>query len=108
MVGIGRRQGELGEDVGDVLFDGAVADHQGPGDGSVGSALGHEPKDLALAGRQRAQRVSSPRPGKELGNDLGVERGAAFADPRNGIEKLRHVSDAVFQQVTQAVGAVGQ
>ena len=40
---------ELGEDVADVGFDGAFADHEPVGDGGVGESLGHEFEHAPLA-----------------------------------------------------------
>ena len=45
---------ELGEDVADVGFDGAFADHEPVCDGSVGESLGHELEHAALALREPA------------------------------------------------------
>ena len=102
VVAVGGRQVELGEDVGDVLLDGAVADDQRGGDGGVGAALGHEPQHLALAGRQPAERVAAAAAGEQLGDDLGVEGGAALAHPAHGVEELGDVGDPVLQQVADA------
>ena len=94
MVVLGGRQVQLGEDVADVLFHGAVAHDQLTGDGAVGAALGHEPEHLALAWRQAVQRVPSTRPGEQLGHDLGVEHRAPGTDPPDAVEELGDVGDA--------------
>ena len=40
VVGVGRREPELAEDVADVLFDGALGNGEAAGDGAVGAAFG--------------------------------------------------------------------
>jgi hypothetical protein len=73
-------QVELGEDRVDVLGDGAVGDHQDGGDLGVGASLGHQREHVALALRQRRQRVGATAQ-QQLGDHLGVERGAARGHP---------------------------
>src|SRR5690606_8998070 len=108
VVVLGGGQVQLHEDVADVLLDGALAHHQLAGDGGVGAALGHEAEHLALAGRQPVERVAPAGAGQQLGDDLGVERRAAGADPAHGLQELGHVGDAVLQEVAEAGGVVGQ
>jgi hypothetical protein len=49
VVGVGRRESELAEDVADVPFDGALVDREAAGDDAVGAALGHRGEDVVLA-----------------------------------------------------------
>ena len=41
---------------------------------------------------------------EQLGDDLGVERGAAVADPMHGFDEVGDVGDAVLEQVADALG----
>ena len=59
------------------------------GDPDVRAALGHRRQHLALAGRQRRERVVAAAADHELGDDLGVERGPAAGDPSQGVHELR-------------------
>ena len=56
----GYREVQLGEDVGHVLLDCALADDEGVGDGAVGAALGHEGEHLRSRG-VRTDRESDRR-----------------------------------------------
>jgi hypothetical protein len=58
IVGLGQRQ--LAQDAPDVLVDCAFSNPQLAGDPGVGSAFGHELKDLALSRRQLAERIPAP------------------------------------------------
>ena len=64
-----------------MLLDGALGDDQLGGDGGVGAALGHLGEDLALARGELGQGVVAALAAEHLGDDLGVEGGAAFAHP---------------------------
>ena len=77
MVGGGGRQVKLGEDVRDVLLHRARADPEGGDDAGIGAALGHQLEDLQLAGGEAVQRVIAAAD-QELGDDLGVQGGAAW------------------------------
>jgi putative drug exporter of the RND superfamily len=57
VVTVGRRRAELAENAVDVLFHGALADHQGGRDGRVRAALGHQPENVAFPRGQAGQRV---------------------------------------------------
>ena len=63
---------------------------------------------LALAGRERGERVAPAAAGEELGDDLGVEGGAALAHPAHGGEELGDVGDAVLEEVAEAAGIDGE
>ena len=69
-------QVELGEDGGDVLLDGGQADDETVGDGRVGAALRHEAEHVPLA-RGEGLEARPTGPGEDLGDDLGVDHGAA-------------------------------
>ena len=101
---VGRRQVELGEDVADVLLDGALVHDEGLGDGGVGEAFGHVAEHLALARRERGERVAPAGAGEQLGHDLGIEGGAALPHPAHGGEELADVGDAVLEQVAEPAG----
>ena len=105
MVTLGRGQAELHEDVVDVLLDRAGPDDESGGDGGVGAAFCHQGEDLAFPWGEVAERVTAA--GQELGDDLGVEGAAASGDTVQGVEELGDVRYPVFQQVADAVRAVG-
>src|SRR5690349_8048678 len=71
VIAVAGRQPELGEDVVDVLFHRAAADHECPGDGRVRPALGHQREHLALARGEFAERVAAA--GEQLRDDFGIE-----------------------------------
>jgi prolipoprotein diacylglyceryl transferase len=81
VVGVGRREPELAEDVADVLLDGSIGDGEAAGDGAVGPALGHQGEDVVLPGGERAQGAGVPARVEQAGDDLGVQGGAARRDP---------------------------
>lgn len=71
MVGIGGKQIQLEEDVGDVLFHGALADHERRRDGRVGAAFGHQPEHFALALCELGQRMRVAAASEQLGDHVG-------------------------------------
>ena len=44
----------------------------------------------------------SSRCAEQLGDDLGVERGAALGDAAHGVDEVAHVGHAVLEQVADA------
>jgi hypothetical protein len=105
VIPLARLETELGEDVVDVLFDRAAADHQRFRDRGVGQALGHQRQHLALAGGQGTQRVAAA--GQQLTDDLGVEDTAAIGHPLQRPDELIDVRHPVLEQVADPVRAVG-
>lgn len=91
---------ELGEDVSDVSFDGAVADKEASGDCVVGESLGHEGEDFAFAFGQAVERGVVVLC-DERGNDFRVERRASIGDAFGRCEELADFEDAVFQEVAE-------
>ena len=85
---VGRRQVELGEDVADVLLHRALADHAAR---SAMPALERpsaiSAQHLALPRGQPVQRVAVAAQ-QQLGDHLGVERGAARRHPAQRVEEL--------------------
>src|SRR5215211_4185483 len=108
VVGGGGGEAELAEEAGDVLLDRALGDDQALGDGGIAAALGHQGEDVELAGAERGQRVGAAAAAEELGDDLGVDGGAALADPVDGGQELADVGDPVLEQVADALGAAGE
>ena len=108
VVGLGHRQVELGEDVGDVLFDRPLGDHELLGDGRVGAALGHQGEHLSLPGAQHRDGVGLPGGPQQLGHHLGIERGPPRGDPTQGLDEVAHVGHPVLQQVADPGRVVGQ
>jgi hypothetical protein len=102
MIVLSLRERQLGQDAAHVLVDGPLADPELAGDTRVGSAFGHELKDLALARGEVAEGiVNSPR-GDELSHEPGVDDRAAAGDAFQRLEKVAHLGDAALQQIPHA------
>lgn len=99
---------EFGEDVVDVFADGFFGDVEASGDGGVGAAFGHFGEDFAFAGGELAEGALAVLAGEELGDDGGVHGGAAGGDAADGFDELADVEDAVFEEVADASGVVGE
>jgi hypothetical protein len=108
MVAGGLRQVELGQDALHVLLDRSDGQHERLRNAGVGAALGHQPEDLAFARREPLERTVLTPPGEQLGDDVGVECGAAAGDPANRLEEVGHMHHAVLEQVADAAPAIGQ
>ena len=105
LVGVGEL--ELGEDAVDVLFDGVLADTERPGDALLLLPLCRQREDFALALAQGVEGVVvAPGPVDELGDDGGVENGAALGDSADARGELVEGGEAVLEQVADAFGAV--
>jgi hypothetical protein len=88
-----------------VLADGLLGDEELGRDGRVRATLGHATEHLALAGGEDGERLAA---GQQLGDDLGVHRGAAVGHPAHRVDELADVGDPVLEQVADAPVAVGQ
>jgi DNA-binding NarL/FixJ family response regulator len=66
VIGIARRQVELGQDAADVLLDRALGDEDPAGDAHIGRALGHQGEHLSLTRRQDVERITPPASPDEL------------------------------------------
>ena len=97
------RQWQLAQDAADVLVDGALADPQLARDTRIRPSLGHELKDLALAGREIAERIFHPARGDELSDQPGVDDGTAGGNPLERLEKVAYLGDPTLQQVAHPV-----
>ena len=80
MVGLSRQQAELGEDVADVLLNGAFTDDKLMGDSRVRTSLRHQREHLLFARRQRVERMIAP--------DATITLDFALARLTNVIDKL--------------------
>ena len=60
------------------------------------------PSTSRSRGVSRSSGAAAARAGEQLGDDLGVERGAAGADPAHVDEEVGDVGDAVLEQVADA------
>src|SRR5215210_4815976 len=69
---------QLPEDAGDVLLYGTLRDDEALCDGVVRLSFGHQLEHLALARRQRVERVVAPAAPDETRDDARVERRAAL------------------------------
>lgn len=99
---------EFGEDVVDVFADGFFGDVEASCDGGVGASFGHFGEDLAFAGGELGEGALVVLAGEELGDDGGVHGGAAVGDAADGFDELADVEDAVFEEVADAAGVVGE
>ena len=77
-------------------------------DGGVGTALGHESQDLALAAGEDGEGVGAACRTQELCDDFGVQGGTSYGDPLEGFDEVADVGHPVLQQVADAGGIVGQ
>src|SRR3954451_13747 len=107
MLSIRRRQPELGEDRGDVLLDGAVRHHQGPGDADVGASFRHQPEHLAFARGEAVER-SPPPAGQQLRYHLRVEHCSTAGYTLAGIDEVTDVGDPLLQEVADSFAVVRQ
>src|ERR1700733_9756792 len=98
VVGIRRGQGELAEDVRDVLFDGPLGYHESRGDRVVGPALGHQRQHLALSGCEGAELVGTSAGRQKLRDDFRVGGGPPGGHPAQSFEELIDVADPVLEQ----------
>src|SRR4051794_29799388 len=103
-----RRQAELGEDGRDVLLHAALAELELVADRLVRAALGDQAQHLALARAERGQRSGLAAARQQPGDDLGVEGGAACRYAPQRVGELLAVADAVLEQVSEPLGALGQ
>jgi hypothetical protein len=105
VVGVGRRQPQLAEDVADVLLDGAIGNHEPVGDGAIGAAFGHEGEHIAFSLGQCGQGTGVASGVQHPADDLGVERGAAGRDAGDRVDELADVGHPVLEQVADSAGA---
>ena len=101
-------QAELGEDGRDVLLDAALAELELAADRLVRAALGDQREHLALARAERRQRAVVDGARQQLGDHLGVERGAARDHAPQHAGELLDVADAVLEQVPEPLRALRQ
>ena len=97
---------ELGEDARDVLLDGVRGDDERLGDAAVRAALGHQLEHLALARRERLERVVAAAAAEHPRDDGRVEHRPAGGHAPDGVGEVREVGHAVLEQVADALGAV--
>src|SRR5262245_28012803 len=93
VVCVGGWEVEFDEDVADVFLDGAGADVEGLDDAVVGASFGHEPQYLGFARGQAVEGVGVVAD-EELGDDFGIECGAASGDAAEGVEEVTDAGDA--------------
>ncbi len=66
------------------------------------------PSTSRSRGDSGASGIAAAAAGEQLGHDLGIEGGAAGADPAHGVDELGHVGDPVLQQVADPGGVAGE
>jgi len=92
-----------------VLDDRTFGDHQLLGDRRVRAALRHQAEDLPLARREAGERaVAVVLLGEQLGDDVGVHRGAAGRDAAHRVHEAVRVEHPVLEEVADASAAVGE
>ena len=96
----------LRRDSGDVLLDGGLADLQRYGDADVRFALGHRGEHLAFAWGEVTELTGAAATAEHPTDDLGVQRAAARGNTVYGVDERGDVSDALFEEVADAFGAV--
>jgi hypothetical protein len=102
-VGVGV-EAELEEDLLDVCFDGALGDEQTGGDGPVGEPLCDQCQHLALAFGELVEGVGPAFAGEEPGDDRRVDDCLAVREAAEGVDEVRDVEDAFFEQVADPSG----
>src|SRR5215469_2024739 len=95
---------ELEEDLFDVGLDGALGDEQAGGDGPVRKSLGHQGEDLAFTPAELVEGVGSAFTGKEPGDDRGVDDGLTIGEATEGVDQVRDVEDAFFEEIADPFG----
>ena len=97
-------EAELEEDLFDVGFDGAFGDEQAGGDGPVGQPLGDQGEHLALTPAELIEAVGTAFAGEEPGDDRGVDDCLPVGKATEGVDQVRDVEDAFFEQVADLFG----
>jgi hypothetical protein len=83
------------------FFDGPLGDLK---HAAGGPALGHQRQHVVLASGQAGQRAAVRAGRQQVGDDLGIERGAAGRDPGKRVGELGDVDGPVLQQVADPGG----
>src|SRR4051794_36380231 len=99
VVGLGE-QTEFAEDAPDVRLDGLLGEREPLGDGPVRSTFGHGGEDVLLARGQRVDAIARASTAEELGDDVGIEDGAAGGNGGDGFSEHRNIEDVVLEEVT--------
>ena len=81
-------------------------DDQRLGDALVRAPLGHQLEHLALARRERLERVLAAAPAEHVGDDRRVQHRPAGGDAPHGVGEQLEVRHAVLEQVADAGGVV--
>src|SRR5216683_497606 len=97
-------EAELEEDLLDVCFDGALGDEQAGGEGPVGEPLGDQREHLALAFGELVEGAGPAFAGKNAGDDRRVDDCLAVGEAAEGVDQVRDVEDAFFEQVADPFG----
>jgi hypothetical protein len=100
-------QPEFVEDAGHVAFDGGYRDDEFLSDAGVGAALGDQRQHLPLAGRQAVERPRRSRAAHQSRDHVGVEHRPALGDAAHRVGEHPQVAHFLFQQVADALRAVG-
>src|SRR5690349_6312058 len=77
---------ELREGASDVGLDGLRTEPECATDPLIGTALGHQRQDLALARCERIERIRVPASGEQLIHDRAVDDAFPFGNPPHGVE----------------------
>lgn len=79
-----------------------------PANGGVGASLRHELEHVAFARAQQGRGMQGRGAAEQLGDHLGVHRGAAGRDAPQRLDEVGGVEHAVLEQVADSARAVGE
>jgi EmrB/QacA subfamily drug resistance transporter len=102
---VGPRQAQLHQDAADVLFHGPLGHPELAANAGVRQAFGHQRQHLALARRQRIQRVIGAPGRDELLDEQRIHHRAPPHDPVERLDEVGHVGDPALEQVAAALPA---
>jgi hypothetical protein len=103
-----RDQLQLREDRSDVALDGPWIHGQAVGNRGIGSTLGHQPQDVALAARELVEWRVAASPSQEASDHRRVDDRLTAGDPPNSIRELGDPRHPLLQEIADPRGVVAQ
>ena len=91
-----------------MLLHGTVADDELLGDARVGAAFGHQPQHLALAWCEHRKWFAPLTADEQLGDDLGIQRGASVRNAAARTHELRDIGNPLLEEVADANRAAAE
>ena len=89
-----------------MLLDRGRGDDERLGDPFVRFPLGHRREHVLLSGAEPIERPILPTAPQHPSDDLRIQRAAAVGDPPDRIDERLHISDALLQEVPDALGVL--